>query len=254
VAPNKFVAKLASDLDKPDGLTVIPAEGIAQRLATLAIERMWGVGPVAAQTFHRHGLKTFGDVQRCDEAQLEALFGESGPHWRRLAFGLDEREVSVGHEAVTVGHEQTFGEDLRTAAEVEEHLLGQADEVAARLRRKGLQATRVTVKIRYSDFTTITRARMLDEPTDRSDLLRQAAREVFRRWASREFQPVRLIGCTASGLVEGPSQLSLFPDPSEEKHRSMDRVADAIRAKFGRGSIGRADAPRPRGEPRRERE
>jgi DNA polymerase-4 len=245
VAPNKFVAKLASDLDKPDGLTVIPPDGIAERLAPLPIERIWGVGPVAAGTLRRHGISVFRDLQRADEAELAALLGEAGPQWRRLAWGLDDRPVRVDHEAVTVGHERTFGEDLRRPDQVEAELLGLAEHVAERLRRKELLARRITVKIRFGDFRTITRARTLPEPTDRSDLVRETARAIFRAWASGAFEPVRLIGCSAGGLVAGEPQLGLFDGAAQAKARTVDRVADAIRARFGGDAIGRADPSRP---------
>jgi DNA polymerase-4 len=147
VAPNKFVAKLGSDLQKPDGMTVLPAEGMAERLAPLAIERMWGVGPVAAEAFHRIGVRTFGDLQRLEEEHLANLMGDGARDWKRLSFGEDTRPVVVDRTAKSVGHEQTFGEDLRDRNEVEAYLLQECDDVAARLRRKGMKASRVTVKI-----------------------------------------------------------------------------------------------------------
>ncbi len=240
VAPNKFVAKIASDLKKPGGIAVIPPDGLADHLAPLAIERMWGVGPVAAQQFHRIGVRTFGDLQQMDEAELIGFMGEHAGHWKRLAVGDDVREVHIDRTAASVGHEQTFGENLRSVDEVEAHLLGQAEDVAARLRRKQLKATRLTVKIRFGDFKTITRSTTLDEPTDRSDMLRATARALLRAWAATEFKPVRLIGCTSSGLVEGAEQLALFRDPDDAKHRTIDRVADAIRSRFGKGAIATA--------------
>ncbi|MFO0828172.1 MAG: DNA polymerase IV [Phycisphaerales bacterium] len=241
VAPNKFVAKLASDLNKPDGLTVIAPDEVVERLAPLAIERMWGVGPVAAETFRRYGFKTFGDVQQASDETLAALFGDHGEHWKALAFGRDERPVAVERVAASVGHEQTFGEDLRTPAEVETHLAAQAEAVAGRLRRKRLKAARVTVKIRFGDFRTITRSTTLPNATDRTDVLRDEARSLFRAWASSSFRPVRLIGCTASGISTGDEQLELFSDPRAEKRTAVDRVADAIRAKFGRDAITPVD-------------
>ncbi len=248
VAPNKFVAKLGSDLQKPDGLTVLPAEGLSERLAPLAIERMWGVGPVAAEAFHRIGVRTFGDLQRLDEEHLANLMGDGARDWKRLSFGEDTRPVVVDRTAKSVGHEQTFGEDLRDRNEVEAYLLQECDDVAARLRRKGMKASRVTVKIRFGDFKTITRSRTLEQATDRSDLLREAARSLFRAWADDGYRPVRLIGCHASGLVDGGEQLALFGGESDTKHVAIDRVSDAIRAKFGKDAISRADVTRTRTE------
>ena len=246
VAPNKFVAKLASDLDKPDGLTVIAPDKLIARLAPLPIERMWGVGPVAAETFKRFGFRTFGDVQRASEDALEAVFGEHGARWKELALGNDNRPVATERTPASVGQEQTFGDDLTAIAEVEAHLVGQAEEVAARLRRKQVKAERVTVKIRFGDFKTITRSMTFDTPTDRTDILRDGARSLLRAWASNDFRPVRLIGCTVSGIVEGNEQLGLFADVQATKQTAIDRVADAIRTRFGKDAIGRADAERVR--------
>lgn len=240
VAANKFLAKLASDLNKPDGLTVLAPESLPGSIADLPIERMWGVGPVTADRLRRRGITRFRDLQESDDDALLALIGEEGLAWKRLAWGLDERPVVTEREPVSIGHERTFGEDLRSVAAAEEELLRLADMVASRLRRKGLRAARLSIKIRFGDYRTITRAVSLGEPSDRSDRIRAAAREVFRRWAEREFRPVRLLGCTAGGLVtEGP-QLSLFADPSDAKRGAVDRVADQIRAKFGGDAIGRA--------------
>ncbi|MBL9119293.1 MAG: DNA polymerase IV [Phycisphaerae bacterium] len=248
VAPNKFVAKLGSDLQKPDGLSVLPPDGLAERLAPLAIERMWGVGPVTAKLLHQIGVRTFGDLQAIDGQQLENLIGESALDWKRRAFGEDDRPVHTDHTAKSVGHEQTFGEDLRDRQEVESHLMDECDDVAARLRRKGLKAGRLTVKIRFGDFKTITRSLTLDESTDRSDRLREAARTLFRAWADVHYRPVRLIGCSTSQLSEGNEQLSLFDEPGATKHAAIDKVSDAIRAKFGKDAIARADVAHHRNE------
>jgi DNA polymerase-4 len=250
VAPNKFSAKIASDLRKPDGLTVLEPDRLAEMLAPLAIERMWGVGPVAAASLHAKGLRTFGDLQRLDDHAAEALLGEHGLRWKSLALGLDDRPVESDRTSKSVGHEQTFGEDLDDIDDLEAFLLEQADDVAARLRRKGLRATRLVVKIRLSDFRTLTRSTTWDEPTDRSDLLRSRARELLRAWAATSFRPVRLIGCAASGLTEGAAQLQLFADPESERRSSLDKATDAIRSKFGPAAIQRARTPS--GERRRD--
>jgi DNA polymerase IV len=241
VAPNKFVAKLGSDLQKPDGLTVLPPEGLAERLAPLAIERMWGVGPVMANVLHAIGIRTFGDLQRIDAAQLENLIGEGALDWKRRSLGDDDRPVVVDRTVKSVGHEQTFGEDMRDRNDVESQLMDQCDDVAARLRRKSLKAKRITIKIRFGDFKTISRSVTLDEATDRSDSLRDAARSLFRAWADDHYRPVRLIGCSASQLCEGGEQLSLFGEPAARKHEAIDRVSDTIRARFGKDAIARAD-------------
>jgi DNA polymerase-4 len=197
---------------------------------------MWGVGPVAAESLRRVGIRTFGDMQRHAESEMRTLLGDAAGDWWKRSFGIDDRPVIVERTAKSVGHEQTFGEDLRDRAEVEAALLEECDDIAARLRRKGLRAKRVTV----------TRSRTLDIETDRSDLLRQTARELFRAWADGEFRPVRLIGCSASELSSGGEQLALFGEGIATKHAAIDRVADAIQARFGKHAIARADLPRER--------
>jgi DNA polymerase-4 len=246
VAPNKFVAKLASDLEKPDGCTVIAAEDLPQRLAELPIERLWGVGPVTADRLRRCGILRFRDLQGADDDALRSLLGDEGPAWKRLALGEDDRPVVLERDPVSVGHERTFGENLRTLAEAETELAALAESVAARLRAKGFRAARVTVTIRFGDFRTITRAKTLDEPTDRTDRIVGTSRDLLRRWAAREFRPVRLLGCTAGGLAREAPQLSLFPDPADAKKEAVDRVADRIRSRFGKDAIGRATGERSR--------
>jgi DNA polymerase-4 len=252
VAPNKFVAKIASDLEKPDALVVFGPEGLAARLAPLPVERMWGVGPVGAKRLRDAGFRTFGDLQRADALALRGLLGSYADRTVVLARGDDDRPVVPDRDPVSVGHEQTFGEDLAHPDDAEAELLGQAELVAARLRRKGLRARGVTLKLRFSDFRTITRSATLPEATDRTDLLRDAARATFRAFtsAAEGFRPLRLVGFTATRLAGGAgspgTQLDLFAanDPEHLRKTRLDRAADAIRARFGKDAIGHADASR----------
>jgi DNA polymerase-4 len=256
VAPNKFVAKIASDLEKPDALVVIGPEGLAERLAPLPVERMWGVGPVGARRLRAAGLSTFGDLQQVDSGRLRELEGSHAERLAALARGEDDRPVVADREPKSIGHEQTFPEDLTDPDEAEAHLAAQAELVAARLRRKSLKARGVTLKLRFGDFRTVTRARTLDAATDRTDLLRAAAREVFREFVTGGFRPLRLVGFTATRLegADAPGgQLDLFAelDPGHRRKSRLDRAADAIRARFGKDAIGHADAFRTAGgEPR----
>lgn len=249
VAPNKFVAKIASDLEKPDALVVIGPEGLAERLAPLPIERMWGVGPVGASRLRAGGFATFADLQRADPARLRELEGSHADRLIALARGEDDRPVVADREPKSVGHEQTFADDLADPDEAEAHLAAQAELVAARLRRKGLKARGVTLKLRFGDFRTVTRARTLDVATDRTDLLRTAARAAFREFVAEGYRPLRLVGFTATRL-EGEAtpgaQLELFAgaDPAHARKSRLDRAADAIRARFGKDAIGHADAAR----------
>lgn len=240
VAPCKFVAKIASDLEKPDGLVVIGSDGLAARLAPLPIGRMWGVGPKTESRCTSRGLRTFGDLQRADEFVLRSVFGDSAPRFAALSRGLDDRPVHGDRTAKSIGHEQTFGVDLADPAEVEAVLLRHVERVATRLRRHGRQARGVTVKVRDGEFTTNTRAATLEPATDRTDLLWTAARRLFRDW---RFRPVRLIG-VAVDRFESAGSGSLFErlDVEDGRRRRLDAATDAIRAKYGGDAIGRTAA------------
>ena len=239
IAPNKFVAKIASDLDKPDALVDLDfdlarePERLAARLAPLKVERMWGVGPVTARALHERGYRTFGDMQRAGERQLIADFAESGAHWWRLARGCDDRPVETGRAAKSVGEEETFPEDILDRAEIEAKLVAQADEVGRRLRAKGLFAQTVEIKIRFSDFETRSHARTLVTPTDHTHELRQHARELLKSFAQREWRAVRLCGFCASKVTDAPGQLGLFDGEKREKLSKLDDLRDRIRTRFG---------------------
>jgi DNA polymerase-4 len=245
VAPNKFLAKLASDMDKPDGLTVIPPSprAIQDILDPLPIGRMWGVGPATEAKLLKRGVKTFGDLRRLTDAQLERTTGEEASRLSRLSRGVDDRPVVPEREAKSVGHEQTFREDLRDADHVRAIMLSQAEDVARRLRHKGLLARGVTVKIRFGDFQTITRSTTLDRPTDLTDELYRPALALFDKWARASFQPVRLIGVQAGPLTHEAAQQDLFADPQRDKVRQVEQTLDLIKSRFGKRAVHRGQAP-----------
>ena len=245
VAPNKFLAKLASDMDKPDGLTVIEPDAVQRTLDPMPIERMWGVGPATAARFHAAGVRTIGHLRAWSDERLRREFGAaSAEHFGRLARGDDDRDVVPDSQAKSIGHEQTFEEDVEDAGEVRDVLLAQADAVGRRLRRHAVRARGVSVKIRYGDFETITRQATLPEPTDVTDDLRRAASEIFERWADASFRPVRLIGVTATRLTEGGAQLPLFGAEEVERKRRLDRTLDALQERFGGAAIWRGGTQR----------
>jgi len=241
VAPNKFLAKLASDMDKPDGLTVIRPQDVDRVLPPLPIGKIWGIGPKTAERLAGVGVRTIGDLRALDADVLARRLGTDAEHYRRLAYGLDDREVTPDDQAKSIGHEQTFGRDLTDPAEVRRVMLEQSEQVSARLRRHQLLARGVTVKIRYGDFQTVTRAKKLDGPADTTQPIWHAARELFDTWA-QEFKPVRLIGVTATRLTQGEPQLELFADPGAEKQRRLDGALDRINARFGKSAIARGAA------------
>jgi DNA polymerase-4 len=239
VAPVKFVAKIASDLRKPDGLVVVGPDEVESFLAPLRVERMWGVGPKTAARVRAAGLGTIGDLARADPAVLERLLGAWGSHVRDLARGLDPREVVAGGEAKSIGSEETFERDLRTAEEIEPHLLAQAGRVAGRLVAEALCARVVTVKVKYADFKIRTRQRRLDASADDTDSIYEAARELLGRFPGLT-RGVRLTGVSASGLVPGPPDRTLFPDRRREQRHRLEQTVAALRDRFGPAGVTRA--------------
>jgi nucleotidyltransferase/DNA polymerase involved in DNA repair len=166
-APSKFVAKVASDLKKPDGLVVVPPGTEADFLASLPIRRLWGAGPKTLGRLRSLGCSTIGDVAALDVGVLERRFGEAlGGRFHRLSRGLDSRPVSTGRMRKSLGKETTFGEDQTDRATVERRLLGLCEDVAASSRRKGIAGSTITVKLRFEGFQTVTRQQSLDQPID----------------------------------------------------------------------------------------
>jgi DNA polymerase IV len=252
VAGNKFLAKLASDWDKPDGLTVLEEADVATRVAALPIGRLWGVGPVQEARLRGLGLATFADLAALSEREAIARLGPEGDHWRRLARGEDDRPVTPDAASRSLGAEQTFERDVQDPDAVREVLRAQAERVATRVRRHALLGRTVTLKIRDGDFRTVTRSCTLDEPTDRTDLICDTACALWERWAAREFHPVRLIGVSLGQLGPAGGQAVLFSDPRAERSRALDRATDAVRERFGTGAIRRG-APLPPTPPDRRR-
>jgi DNA polymerase-4 len=237
VATSKYVAKVASDLRKPDALVVVPPGGEREFLAPLPVKRLWGVGPATQQQLERAGLRTIGDVQSRTEAQLVAAFGENlGEHLFVLANGLDAREVEPDHEAKSIGHELTFAEDLRTGEQVKDVLLQLSEMVGRRLRQHGVRATVVRLKLRHPDFTTLTRQRKVPATADDLVLYRVTCELLGGCWPGRP--GVRLLGVTGAGLVDGdvPVQGGLFGQAPKRRDQLL-KAMDAIRDRHGEDAV-----------------
>ena len=237
VAPNKFLAKLASDLDKPDGLTVITAADKVKTLAPLPVAKLWGVGKTTEKRLHEVGLRTIGDIQRLPIEDLRQRFGNMADHLHALAFGEDEREVETNDEAKSIGSEHTFDVDTTDIAQIKKCLLAQCDDVGTQLRRAQIAARTVQLKLRYVDFTTVTRRRTLAQPTQDEMRLYEVAGQLLatERIAGKL---IRLIGISGSNLVPPEGQRDLF-DRTSEKRTRLARAVDELRGKLGTGAIKR---------------
>ena len=237
VGTTKLVAKIASDLRKPDGLVVVPQGEEAAFLAPLPIGRLWGVGEKTAAALADYSVRTIGDLARLAPDLLERRFGKHGSALVERARGMDsDRVVHEGDPAKSVGHEHTFDVDTSDPEVIERTLLAMSDGVAGRLRSAAVRAATVTVKIRDSSFRTITRHRTLGEPTDMTEPIFRAALELAR--PEVRGMRVRLLGVTASNLGER-EQLALF-GPEEPRRRQAIEAADKVRHRYGERAMTRA--------------
>jgi DNA polymerase-4 len=254
IAEVKLAAKIATDLGKPDGLVEVPEGGVAAFLAPLPVSRLWGVGRVTEEELRKLGVATIGDLARTPEPALAAAIGAN--HARGLAAlarGEDPREVVPDEAARSIGAEDTFGEDLRGAEALARELLAQAGRVGRRLRAAGVAGRVVTLKVKYADFTLVTRRTTLARPTDDGRALFEAARALLPRVDLD--RPVRLTGISVSGFAgeEERAQLDLFgaaarAEPAEDgKRRALNAALDRLADRFGDRAVIPADnAGRPR--------
>ncbi|MGD8237091.1 MAG: DNA polymerase IV [Armatimonadota bacterium] len=235
VAPSKFLAKVASDLEKPDGLVVVEEGDVEDFLRDLPISHLWGVGKVTEASLNRMGIRTIGDLAQRPREELERRFGEHGTHLHNLAHGRDNRKVVTSGEAKSVSSETTFAQDTSNAEFLAGVLLRLSEDVGRRLRKSGLQGRTVQLKVRFADFKTITRRRTLEEPTDSDAAIYAAARSLLRRAGIRR-RLVRLVGVGVSNF-SGGWQPTLFDEP---RRPTVDKALDELRQRYGRDTIRRA--------------
>jgi DNA polymerase-4 len=244
VAPIKLAAKIASDIDKPDGLRIVAPDQLLAFLHPLPVSRLWGVGEATRETLASLGLATIGDVARYPEASLIARLGAvSGQHLAALARGEDPRPVVAEHAPVTVGHRETFDDDIDDRGELAVVLLDQADRVAARLRAGGLRARAVVLHIKYDDFRQITRRTTLEAATCDGGVVGRTAIALLARVAiePRKGGRVRLCGVSATDLEarDAPRQLD-FDEAARARGERLGETIDKLAAKYGKGAIRRA--------------
>ena len=237
VAATKLVAKVASDLRKPDGLVVVPPGEEAAFLAPLAISRLWGVGEKTAAALAEFGVKTIGDLAALPSDALERRLGKHGASLVERAHGIDPDPVSGGEAAKSIGHEHTFDRDTADRDVVERTLLGMSDGVAGRLRSSGIRAVTITLKLRDSSFATITRQTSLETPADLTEQIYEAAVTLLRR--EMHGQKIRLVGVTASNF-RNREQLSMFDVAEDPKRHAAAEALDKIRSKYGSRAVTRA--------------
>jgi len=231
VGPNKFLAKLASDHRKPDGLMVIQPEEAEEFLAPLPVSRLWGVGPKTAKRLQEAGLKTIADVAGAPIEELRRLLGAWGQVAYELSRGKDERPVETVREAKSVGAEQTFPDDLYELEDMRAVVAELSGGVAGRLNSEGARARTIGIKVRFGDFRTITRQTTLREPTDRREVVRRTACDLLDG-VDRGDQGIRLLGVRATGLEHGLGQLSLF-DERVQRRGQLEKTLAYIRRRFG---------------------
>jgi DNA polymerase-4 len=241
VAPNKFLAKLASDLDKPDGFTVITPDAVQSVLDPLPVTRIWGVGKATKQKFKGLGIQTIGQLRQVPLEQLKQSFGNSGEHFWRLAQGIDDRLVVADREAKSLSHETTFAADIGDVDVLRAWLLDLTEQVAHRLRRNNMHGRTVNLKVRYANFDTITRSKSLSQPTNSTNILWSVVSELLNTQLPNRPLVVRLLGMGVSNLQQPkPVQQSLFAEEQNDRDTKLDDVADQIRNRFGTNSLRRA--------------
>jgi DNA polymerase-4 len=243
VAPNKFLAKIASDLNKPDGFLVVDPGGVQEFLDPLPVGRLWGVGRVANSVLERLGIRTIRELRLQPVDVLRSHFGQAGDHLFELAHGRDDRAVVPDREAKSISHETTFATDIDDMETLRAWLLELTEQVARRLRRHNLRGRTVQLKVRYADFSTITRSQTLPQATDVTEELWRAADALLTRRLPKRRLEVRLLGMGASGLDgSGQQQRMLFDDENRQKLKQLDAVADQIRDQYGAAGLERAAA------------
>jgi DNA polymerase-4 len=242
VAPNKLVAKIASELEKPDGLVIVQPGEVNGLLDPLPLRRLFGLGPKTAPRMEALGIRTLGELRRARAELLRPVFGRHAERVQQRAAGIDDRHVVPDLDEVQISTEETFDTDIDDHARLRSELFRLADRSGARLRERGLAATCVTVKIRRADFTTYTRQRHIEPPTPETRVIARVAVELLDVWLrTHPTSALRLLGVGVSGLAPA-LQLDLFTAPESARNQHLDGALDRIRGRFGRFAVARASS------------
>ena len=243
VAPNKFLAKVASDLEKPDGLTIVPADAVDDFLEPLSVSRVWGVGPKTEARLRRLGIDTVGQLRSLTKSQLDHAFGANGNHFWRLARGLDSRPVVPDRVAKSISHETTFSHDVDDADALRAWLRELTDQVGRRLRRHEIVGRTVKLKIRYDDFRTLSRSCTMQKPESSSEALWREVAPMLDRLLTESQQAVRLLGMGIGQLSQpGKVQQQLFDGEETGRQRKLDKTLDSIHERLGTSAVKRASS------------
>lgn len=238
VAPNKFLAKIASDIKKPDGFVVVDAERVQAFLDPLPIERIWGVGKQTANALHHYGIRTIQQLRQQSPKWLEDRFGKLGVHIWQLAHGQDQRKVIAESQAKSISAETTFAEDLDNSEILSAWLLQLTEQVTARLRQQQLKARTVFIKLRHQDFTTLTRSYSLQAASQDTEVVWSVVKQLFNTEFVKNKKPMRLVGVGVSNFKEDEQQQAdMFLQ--QGKSRELDQLTDAINTRFGTKGIHR---------------
>jgi DNA polymerase-4 len=240
IAPNKFLAKVASDLKKPDGFVIITEANKQQILDPLPVSAIYGVGKVTARTLETHGIRTIAQLRKWPLEKLVPVVGNFAGDLLDLANGIDNRPVELGGRSKSISEEHTFATDIDDEKILLGVILEQVQQIARRLREENLKAHTITLKLRYGNFKTITRSKTLENPTCATETLWQAAKAVFEQWAAAEKGALRLVGFRAGNLeAKQTGQMLLFDDPKNDKQKRLDSALDAIENRYGKDAIKR---------------
>lgn len=248
IAPSKSVAKIASDMQKPAGLTIVAPENVQEFLDALPVSKLWGVGKKSVETLARLGIRTVRDLREYPREVLEQKFGAMGEHLFRMARGIDEREVHEDEEIKSVSHETTFETDQTDRELLLSTLLALSEKVGSRLRKYGLRGKTVQLKLRFQDFSTFTRHKTLSHYTNLTDEIFTVSKSLFEQFDKTGVKetdpprPVRLIGVGLSQLVSEKGMQTSFWDLENERKVRLEKVVDQIQEKFGKSIITHAQA------------